>query len=654
MSLGYFPVAYYDEHGIWGNFSPQITSRLPILGQNLNLPEGEILIPPLSVKFLSHTESFWHENPEYTYKKPYLWIFVLKFTNLEIFKRDIKTKIKELVNAMENKNIEWLILFIPSFTRLVKSDHKSFASSYSKVSNEIQSLLGKSNITRFYCNSNKTFVDLSQPSCIKDEYWAEFLKAVGNGVSIGIQTAICTHLKDSCIHIDSNFSLYSLNLYALSLIYSAIGVRSQACTYLEMILDKVKNSKLVVANEEDLEINLQLSIENSSDFLNTDKISKVYFIRFLINNIQTFYIQEKLYDKAALATIKSLEYLWELFKSNDVNGSFIFIYKFSDYCAEVLISKVNEITKENRSLLYYTIANILIIKMCAMQINFCSVHRNAESDCLDIQQLNNELLLTCRKIYEYFGYSGYSCKSLFYKYFASSYAIQLGKFELISEILNQYSEWPSIDSINSKLILTHDQSLGNSDKMKMISQLCMHQYLQSPELKVFWDSLIKISDTTSALYSFTEIKAHTLKLSKIDQGCIFSVRFLFICNIPFPFKFQQIIAKYSKDFGSFELTGENIVLNPGKNYIELWGTAWNYGTFRLESVSARINKYHCSFSIFSAYIDVKPCKNFLKSAIYCTKSQKTGSLAILELKIFNIDLHDVYVTVSYPEGVLCI
>lgn len=647
MSLSYFPVAYYDEHGIWDSLSPHITSRLPILGVNLNLPEGDILIPPLPLKFLSHTESFWHENPEFTYKKPYLWIFILKFTNLEIFKRDIKTKLKELVHTMQEKNIEWLILFVPSFTRLVKSDHKSFASSYLKVSGELQSLLGKSNITRFFGVSNKTFVDLSQPSCIKDEYWAEFLKAVGKGVSVGIQTAICAHLKESCLVMDSNFTLYTLNLLALSAIYEAIGVKTQACLYLEMILEKVSDSSLVLINEGELNTDLKLTVEQLNTSLINEKLSKVYCIRFLIQSIQNFYVLDKRYEKAGLATFKALKSLWELFKANKVPGSFDFLYQYTETCADLLSTKLAEVPKENRVSIYFVLANTLIMKMCTLQI----ISRSGTKDIGEFE-LYNELLLISRKVYEYFGFAGYPCNSLFYKHLASSYAVQLGKLDLISEIINQHSQWPSIDTKNSKLILTHDPNLSKSDTMKIASELCAHQYLPETELKSLWNTLIELSKSTPAFYSLSTIRAHTLKLITVKQGSMFQVKLLIISNFLFTIKFDQANARYSKDFGSIELNGNDIELKPGKNCFELWGVAWEVGVYKLEHVFAWINKFSCSFRIFSAFIEVKPCKKMIKAKVCSAKSLKTAHFLIAELKFFNSNLVDVHVFISCSQGVL--
>ena len=341
MSLDYFPVAFYDEASIWEHFSAQINSRLPIYGVNLNLPEGDILMPPLPIKFISHTESFWHEDLEFTYKRPYLWIFILKFTNFEIFKRDIKPKLKELVSQMQKWTIEWLVVFVPSFTRLVKSDHKNFLASFSKVQNEVLTMTGKQNVTKFYCMSNKTFVDLSQPSCIKDEYWLDFIKSVGKGVSIGIQTAICTHLKASCLHMDQSFELYSLNLYALGLLYEAIGVKNQSCFYLEMIREIVFVSKLVHSYKNDFLQDLELNGEEFERFLIKSEMSKVWCLRYLTDGIVNFLNLGKLIEKSAWTANNSLEILWSLYKLTPCLEFLKFIYFYSDRFQVMFFSLMN-------------------------------------------------------------------------------------------------------------------------------------------------------------------------------------------------------------------------------------------------------------------------------------------------------------------------
>ena len=72
MNFNSFPVAYYDESGVWNLFAKYIYQRLPILGVNLNSTEGEILLPPLPINFIPHTQAFWQSTPENGYLKPYL------------------------------------------------------------------------------------------------------------------------------------------------------------------------------------------------------------------------------------------------------------------------------------------------------------------------------------------------------------------------------------------------------------------------------------------------------------------------------------------------------------------------------------------------------------------------------------------------------
>jgi hypothetical protein len=656
MSLKDFTVAYYDEFGIWDHFSHHVETRLPIYGVNLNLPEGDILMPPLPLKFISHTEGFWHEEPEFSYKKPYLWLFILKFTNFEIFKRDIKPKLKELITQMQLKNIEWLIIFVPSFTRLVKSDHKAFLTSFSKVSSDLQSLFGKVNISKFYCSSNKTFVDLSQPSCIKDDYWQDFIKAVGKGVSIGIQTAICTHLKASCLQMDNNFKLYSLNLFAMSLLYQAIGVKNQASLYLEIIREKVFWTQILHSNDEDFLIDFKIDGEGFSELLNEEKLTKVGALRFLTDKITDFYFQEKLVEKASGVVSNSFGIFWGLFKLKPSESFLRFLESYLDSFVHLIQSKLlgkfySEVLKENQQFVYLNIGNLLTIKLSILIHLQQYLNEKLEKNHEKNFSGSLELLKISRKIYESFAFAGYPGKTLLYKYQASCYVLSLGLTDQLSEIINQHSDWASIDSLNKQLLLKHDKTLSESEKMKTISEICSNQYFSESKLKKLWSKLSEYSKISSAFYSFHSFKTHTLKHFEAKQGQVFSIKVLFINPLSFAVDFEKMTGRYSKDFDWIEVSAEKVVLHPGHNFVDFQGVAWDSGSFKLESLSGQINRYSCAFPVLTAFLEVTPCKKVLKPTLLPFLLKNKKYLMVIEIKSFNIEPQDVQVSIVCPPGV---
>lgn len=344
MNITNFPVAYYDEFGIWGMFSQFITSRLPINGVSLNSPEGDILLPPLTVAFLPHTEAFWHSQSEDSFLKPYLWIFVLKFTNYELFKRDMKLKLKELIGQMQDKNIEWLVLFVPSLNRLVKSDHKNFANAYGKISSDLSGMLGKCNMARFYSPSSKCFVDIGQPSVIKDDFWQEFLKSVGKGVSLGIQKTISFHIKESCLYEESDYLKYCLHLHALASIYELLGLKPQSLLYYDYIRNKtVEARKLMGYQYQELSMEFTMDSEAFRNLLKSGEITQLSLLRFIYKKQLLLLESCKNHEKSS-----ELAFLWvqnckNIFKSSQGISENTFMYHIGSFSAELINGHISGI-----------------------------------------------------------------------------------------------------------------------------------------------------------------------------------------------------------------------------------------------------------------------------------------------------------------------
>lgn len=294
--------------------------------------------------------------------------------------------------------------------------------------------------------------------------------------------------------------------------------------------------------------------------------------------------------------------------------------------------------KENRQYLYLSLGNIMVIKLNSM------ILLNQSKDSEDPPTQTDFLELT-RKIYDAYAFAGYPGRTLLYKHLASTLALSLHNFDLIGEILNQHSDWPSIDSLNKQLLLSHDNSLTDSEKMKYISEICSHQYFDIDELQSLWSKLIEFSQSSSAIYTFNNFKTHTFKILKVKQGKIIQVKFLIINPLAFSIFLHKLTAKYSKDFGLFELTASDVWIKPGYNWLELVGVAWDCGCYRLEALYGQIYKYSCHFPVLSAYIEVNQCNTTLKPRLHSLVLD-SKKVVLLELKSFNLESQDVQISVS--------
>ena len=280
----------------------------------------------------------------------------------------------------------------------------------------------------------------------------------------------------------------------------------------------------------------------------------------------------------------------------------------------------------------------MVIKLNSM----IALNRSAEMQ----EALNQtEFLELTRRIYDAYAFAGYTGRTLLYKHLASTLALSLSSFDLIGEIINQHSDWPSIDSLNKQLLLIHDKSLTDSEKMKYISEICSHQYLDLNELQSLWSKLVLFSQSSSAIYTFSNFKTYTFKNLQVKQGKIIRVKFLIINPLAISIFFHKLTAKYSKDFGLFELSACDALIRPGYNWLELGGVAWDSGCYRLEALLGQINKYSCHFPVLSAYIEVDQCKTTLKPRLH-SLVLNGKRVILLELKSFNLESQDVQISVS--------
>ena len=670
MSITSFPVAYYDETGVWNLFSKHIYDRLPISGVSLNSIEGEILLPPLPITFIPHAKAFWQSDAEHRYLKPYLWIFVLKYTNHETFRRETKLKLKELIHTMQEKHIEWLVLFVPTLTYLVKSDQKSFSASYEKLQGELQGMFGQKHTARFYCGSNKTYVDLSQPSAIKDEYWTEFARAVGKGVSGGIQNTLQIHARAGEVSEEADPLKHCLNQQAMAIVYGLCGLRTQEERLYEGIFFKKYREGVFTgrANLEEFEANTVLDVEGFRNALFQGNISELEFFRYVFERIRTICEISKNLERYSQVTCVFLDMCKRIFHLNRCGDAteheYSYLYSLSAEASYQILSKINgnryaEISKDTRPVCYYYLAMIQDVMKCSLykvasglyQLDYrttfeaiflCKPNLQSQSpdlspksqrilpdqsespedprskeptprnlpfqDIISNKSLCQEqLMLANRRISEYFSYSDHSRTGLKYKSEASIFALQLNRLDLLTDIIDQFSSWPSIDSVHINY-LVHSNLLAKnySQAIKNLIDICGLNYFPLDLLKEMWEKATCLSKTHSALTSLLSIRVHCSKSVGVNQGEFHEEGYTIVSSQQFPVRFQKIVARFIREDVVLTMECGETVINPGRNYVEVGGLVWAQSKLKLESICGVCDKLSCEFMVSPQVLVINP------------------------------------------------
>ena len=110
------PICYYDETNMWHNFYRFVESVFPLDKVKTDISDiDDQVLRDLNIQFFPHSDKIWEDQEHLinTYKKPYMYIYLLCFEDFDVFKNEIKVKIQAFLDSV-SKRVEWLILYFPS------------------------------------------------------------------------------------------------------------------------------------------------------------------------------------------------------------------------------------------------------------------------------------------------------------------------------------------------------------------------------------------------------------------------------------------------------------------------------------------------------------------------------------------------------------
>lgn len=244
------------------------------------------------------------------------------------------------------------------------------------------------------------------------------------------------------------------------------------------------------------------------------------------------------------------------------------------------------------------------------------------------------LLNYCKKIYESFAYSDCARIGLKYKSEASVLAIRLGRLDIVPDILNQLSGWPSIDSVHLKYILLSNlNSKDQTQAIKSMLDICCLNYFQAQTLESMWNEILHLSQTCSAYSNLFKIKANLPKKIRATQGDFLNLKVCIYSWLHVKVRFHRVVVRFMHEENFIELESEHVFIVPGSNEIELSGFIWTSGRLKIESFNGFINKLSCKFDTSSSVLIAE--ESIKTVAVYA----KMPSLLIVgQLQPFTIEV----------------
>lgn len=122
MEIYGIPTLYIDESGLWHDFFIYIEQLFPITELSLNLNEINLQIAKnVQISFYHQNDAIWEnkDSPIHTFKKPFLYIYMISFDDYDEFKKANYEKIYSFISSNYKIN-EWLLIYYPNF--VINSD----------------------------------------------------------------------------------------------------------------------------------------------------------------------------------------------------------------------------------------------------------------------------------------------------------------------------------------------------------------------------------------------------------------------------------------------------------------------------------------------------------------------------------------------------
>ncbi|GAM25649.1 hypothetical protein SAMD00019534_088240 [Acytostelium subglobosum LB1] len=178
-------LTYQDDFGVWKYVEPELKNHLPLKKISWKTKTGHTKIVELMPVDIIHydderlKQTFEFQN---LYRKPYLYLYLVHCDETDIYKSTVKNKIKQWVTNMNDRQQEWLIIYVS-----LGQKSKSFLprTVYDKIKNDFNVRRDRCCHLRFFDDSNKN-----------EDLWEDMLFKVKEGIVSSAEQYLTTYEEE--------------------------------------------------------------------------------------------------------------------------------------------------------------------------------------------------------------------------------------------------------------------------------------------------------------------------------------------------------------------------------------------------------------------------------------------------------------------------
>ncbi|CAG9321301.1 TRAPPC10_2 [Blepharisma stoltei] len=660
MEIQTLQVAYHDEANIWSSIEGNLKSFLPLANISCLVNQVDQPLPPLNLKFVPSKEIIWETNIEDSFQKPYLWICIFVCDDIELFKSETKYKLGDLISFVISKQLEWLVLYVPTIEEIPKKKHRSYMKIYDNIQNFLFATFGVRQCVKLYNSTNKQFFWQEQLEDNTISYFSEFLISMSKSLGCSLNSRIKGYIENLDQPLD--FTHLVLSKDGLALIYAMIGMflESKACydNILEF-LDNFTKKSLPPISSESINNN-EITTEDFRTHIKLSTADELIIRKYIFANQKRLLNRREYFVQLGESCVSYINTLIQVFSPFEEEylkkcGE-LWIYKNSFAIAEQLYENIQSLSDEDytKTSLKENIVDLLQISKSRLErlgivifgINgiipsledFKSFLFDLSSHALENRKSSVEIFQDDEEEEEYPGKVSeitsktkyqeillemtgklYNCStekrlSNFYKVEHGILLTKKHRYEEGAKVLSSANleEWTGLEYIAlSHLFQCYLKSFKYSEGLETAIKMCKNsKYLSEREVTKIWKSIVQISQVSPqiVIQSMSIFKVNLVVNShRLKQGDFLIATCSLYNYLSCDVNPNQIIAmfSYNENHQEMYLKAEQGTLYPGQNSFNLTGVVWFHGKLTSSVLLIDINNARFEVSMNNIIVQVE-------------------------------------------------
>ncbi|KAF2071827.1 hypothetical protein CYY_006864 [Polysphondylium violaceum] len=167
-------ISYQDDPGVWKYLEADLSNHLPLKNISWKTKTGHTKVVekmPIDILHYNNERVKSTFNYQNLYKKPYLYLYLVHCDEPDTYKNVIRTKIKNWVAQMTEKQQEWLIVYVSLGPKRSEIASKLTRTVYDRIKNDFNVKRDRCCQLRFLDDNNKN-----------NDLWDDFLIKMKEGI----------------------------------------------------------------------------------------------------------------------------------------------------------------------------------------------------------------------------------------------------------------------------------------------------------------------------------------------------------------------------------------------------------------------------------------------------------------------------------------